>query len=111
MPDVETEHSAGYLIGLLHEAGLMSSTGMGPVPLSWLDIDAWLRCTELRLSVWEKMTIKHMSEVYVSERMYNTDPNGLPPWVKPVSEEELEREKISNQLLSFLRNFKKKPKG
>lgn len=111
MPDVETEHSAGYLIGLLHEAGLMSSTGMGPVPLSWIDIDAWLRTMELSLPVWEKMTIKYLSEVYVNERLSATDPQGLPPWTKPVSEEEIEREKISNALLSFLRNFKRKPKN
>jgi len=89
----------------------MSSTGMGPVPLSWVDIDAWLRVTELDLSVWEKLTIKHLSEVYVGERLTATDPQGVPPWTKPVSEEEIEREKISNQLLAFLRNFKKRPAG
>lgn len=111
MPDVETEHSADYLVGLLHEAGLMSSTGMGPVPLSWVEIDAWLNCTQLKLDVWEKLLIKSMSEVYVGERLSATDPNGVPPWTKPVSDEEIEREKISNQLLTFLRNFKRKPKG
>lgn len=89
----------------------MSSTGMGPVPLSWVDIDAWLKVTELELPVWEKLTIRHLSEVYVNERMSNTDPNGLPPWVKPLSEEDVERERISNTLLAFLRSRKKKPAG
>lgn len=111
MPDVETEHSAGYIVGLLHEAGLMSSTGMGPVPLSWGDIEAWLICTGLVLDVWEMLTIKHLSEVYISERL-DTDPNKLPPWTKPLDEdEEIERERISTALLSFLRNFKRKPRS
>lgn len=110
MPDVETEHSAGYIVGLLHEAGLMSSTGMGPVPLSWVDIQAWITCTGLSLDVWEMLVIKHLSELYVSERL-DTDPNKLPPWIKPLDEEEIERERISNALLSFLRNFKRKPRS
>ena len=110
MPDVESEHSAGYIVGLLHEAGLMSSTGMGPVPLSWVDICAWINATGVKLEVWELLTIKLMSEVYVAERL-DTDPNKLPPWIKTISEEELEqqREEVSNALRNFLRNFKRKP--
>ena len=57
---------AEYLITLLFEAGLVQSTGMGVNPLPWSEIESWLRVTQLDLSVWERLTIKTMSEVYAS---------------------------------------------
>jgi hypothetical protein len=58
---------AGYLVNLLQEAGLIMSNGMGVVPLTWQEIESWLRVTELRLSVWEKLIIREMSEAYAAE--------------------------------------------
>jgi len=88
----------------------MSSTGMGPVPLSWVDIEAWLNATGTKLETWEKLMIKTMSEAYVGERL-DTEPNKLAPWIKVMTEEELaeQRAEISNNLLNFLRGFKRKP--
>lgn len=111
MPDIENEHSAGYLIGLLNEAGLMSSSGMGPVPLSWLEIDAWLRCTELDISVWERLTIKRMSEEYVAERC-ETDPNRPAPFIyMTLEEKELVevRTDVNDKIMAMFSFFKKAP--
>jgi hypothetical protein len=112
MPDIETEHAAGFVIGLLQEAGLMSSNGMGPVPLSWGDIESWLTCAEYQLPLWTKLKIKQLSEDYVYELVQaNEDPNRPAPYqkAKEVDEEELvqERVKVQDQILSFVRRFKR----
>lgn len=97
MPDIE-EHSAGYLIGLLQEAGLMSSNGMGPVPISWQEIYAWVNLTGISLSTWELTTIKSLSEEYVSELIQATDKERPPPYSVQV----IERKAVEDKLMSIL---------
>lgn len=113
LPDIESEHGASYLISLLQEAGLMSSNGMGPVPLSWVDIESWTRCTEYDLPLWVKLTIKHLSEEYVHELLEAKDMNRPAPYeAVPVIEDEVDlavqREKVQNKLLDFASRFKRK---
>lgn len=107
MPDVESDHAAGYLIGLLYEAGLMSSSGMGPVPISWSEISAWLSATELSLSIWDKLTIKQLSEEYVASLLSSTEPNKQAPYVsqdeKLARERRLTQSTIMNVLSKFMR--------
>lgn len=94
-----------YLIGMLHEAGLMSSSGMGIVPLSWQEIEAWMRVTESTPELWERMVIRELSEVYVSELNQATEKNRPSPWMPPVEEVETARSDVANRLLSFARQF------
>lgn len=110
LPDIETEHSAGYLVGLLNEAGLMSSSGMGPVPLSWLEIDAWIRCTDLELTTWERLTIKRMSEEYVAERC-ETDPRRDAPFTFMTDEEKgiaEMRNTVQDKIMAMFSFFKRR---
>ena len=114
LPDIESEHGAGYIIGLLQEAGLMSSTGMGPVPLSWGDIESWLRCTERELPIWLKLELKRLSEEYVYELVQAGDEKNRPaPYTRVVvAEDESElveqRAQVQNKLLDFLSRFRRK---
>lgn len=64
LPELE---EASYLIPLWHEAGFVSSTGMGISGLSWTEIHNWLQETGLELTVWEKLMIKHLSDSYAQE--------------------------------------------
>lgn len=101
---------ADYLVALFHEAGLMLSQGMGPVPLTWQEIESWLRTTELTaLSVWEKLVIKEMSEVYVSELAKSSSKTAEAPYVPAVEPEDIDREKVAAKLGDVLRGFKRKP--
>jgi hypothetical protein len=106
MPDIETDYAAGYLVGLLQEAGLMSSNGMGPVPLSWVDIDAWLRVTEADVSLWEKTTIKRLSEEYVGELVQASDKLRPAPYLRV--EEEVDRDAVQQKILNVANLFKKR---
>jgi len=105
-PDID---DAEYMIPLLHEAGLMSSNGMGLVPLSWQEIESWLQTTELELSVWEKLTIKEMSEAYVAEFNKATARDASAPYVPYVEAEDIDRPAVANKLLTVLRGFKRSP--
>lgn len=108
MPDIESEHSAGYLVGLLHEAGLMSTNGMGPVPLSWGDIRDWLEVTGQELTLWETMMIKKMSEEYVEERELGSSIARPAPYTKTLDEDEVDREAVAQKVESFFAQFKRK---
>lgn len=114
-PDGETTlqfpelEEAAYLVALLQEAGLMSSTGMGAVPLSWQEIDAWLRTTELSLTVWEKLMIKEMSEVYVSDLHKSTAKLAVAPYAPEV--EVIDRPAVAAKLLDVFRGFKRRKSG
>jgi hypothetical protein len=100
--------SAGYLTRLLSEAGMYSSNGMGAQPLSWQEIEAWLKCTELNLTVWEKLIIKEMSEAYVGEYSQASAKDRSAPYLHVP--EEIDRTAVANKVLSAFRSFmRKKP--
>jgi hypothetical protein len=104
MPDIETDHAAGYLIGLLQEAGLMSSNGMGPVPISWQEIYTWLSVTQLKLSNWEVLTLKSLSEEYVSELIQATAKDRPAPYsIEVVEKRKIVNDKIFSVLGRFMR--------
>lgn len=105
MPDVDTEYSASYLIGLLQEAGLMSSNGMGPVPISWQEINSWLAATNLELSTWEIITVKELSEAYVAERVMSDEPNRAAPYLSVLTDDQIDRPVVANKIYSFLSKY------
>lgn len=106
LPDLNYEHAASYVIGLLHEAGLMSSNGMGPVPLSWVEIESWVRCTDRELPLWEKLAVKTLSEEYVSELVQAKDKTRPAPYTK--AQERVDREVVSAKIFSILSKRVKK---
>lgn len=104
MPDVETQFAANYIIGLLYECGLMSPSGMGPLPIGWCEIDAWLRLTERELTLWERLLIKQLSEEYVSELSQASDKNRPAPYDSSVVDG-IDRNVVENKLRGFLKGF------
>lgn len=107
-PDLD---GAEYMIALLQEAGLVLGGGMSIVPLTWHEIESWLTATELELSVWEKLTIKQMSEAYVAESTKATAKHAVAPYVPPPDPNEIDRAAVASKLLSVLRGFKRKPQS
>jgi hypothetical protein len=97
---------AEYIVFMLQEAGTMSTTGMGVVPLSWQEIDAWLRVTDFRPALWERLMVRELSEVYVNEFMQASDRNRPQPYVHQEEPEEINRDAVENKLINALRGFK-----
>jgi hypothetical protein len=80
---------------------------MGAASLSWSEIESWLRVTHLSLTVWEKLTIKKMSEVYAGELGVATKRDAQAPYTH-VDEALIEdRTVIAIKLKSVFANFKK----
>jgi len=105
LPEID---EAGYLISLLQEAGLMSSAGMGALPLSWQEIEAWLRTTERDISIWERLMIRELSEVYVGELNQASAKDRAAPYTHVEEDEvKIDREAVASKLLSALRSMKR----
>lgn len=101
---------ADYLVNLLFEAGLLESTGMGAAALSWSEIESWLRVTQLDLSVWERLTIKSMSEVYVAELSTATKKDSPAPYIHADEIHAADRAQVADKLknaFAFLRGNNK----
>jgi hypothetical protein len=98
---------ADYLVTLLFEAGLVQSTGMGAVSLSWSEIDSWLRVTQLELTVWEKLTIKSMSEVYAGELSVATKRDAQAPYTHVDEALTADRTAIASKLKGAFASFRK----
>lgn len=102
----EVDHGR-HLLDYFTEAGVAMSTGMGLMPLSWQEIESWLSVTELPISTWEKLTLREMSDAYVSEYSQASAKDRPAPYVHRV--EEIDREAVSDKLKSVFRSLKKKP--
>lgn len=81
-----------HLTAQLIEIGITQAGGMGPVPLSWQEIEAWRRCTGARLSRWELRLIRSLSVAYIAESRRAESDTCPPPWRGEVTEREREVE-------------------
>ena len=108
LPNIE---GAEYLVALLSEVGFVQHTGMGATSIPWTEIDSWLRCTQLNLSVWEKLVLKEMSEVYASQLITSTDKNHPAPYIPEVDDTEERRTHVANKLRSVFNSLKRKRTG
>jgi len=103
LPKCEAE----YLVPFFIEAGKFSATGNGIVALSWVDINAWLEVTERNLSLWEKQTIKLMSEHFVNEYYAGREKDRQAPYISLKTEELLKakRKAVASAWKSFKANY------
>ena len=68
---------AGYewVAVLFRDAGRYGAGGMGPVALSWADLDAWARCAGVDVSVAELRLLRAMSLAFVAGLDRETAPH------------------------------------
>lgn len=83
---------APHITDRLIEIGLTQAAGMGAVPLSWLEINAWCERTAVDLDPWEARLIRRLSAAYLAESHVADDENCPPPWKAPVTAREIEIE-------------------
>jgi len=83
---------APHITDRLIEIGLTQAAGMGAVPLSWLEINAWCHRTAVDLEPWEARLIRELSKVYLAEGRAAESETCPPPWRAPVTRRELEIE-------------------
>jgi hypothetical protein len=101
IPMPEVSEAAGYLVALLHSAGVASATGMGLSGLSWQEIESWARCNDFVgiLSPKEYRAIYTLSRAYVSEHAVASKKGAKPPYMPPVEkEDEVVRELVAEKV-------------
>lgn len=75
-----------YLIGYLWEAGPVTSAGMGPAPLSALEIQAWQRGAGIDLMPWEFLALRKLSRAYCGQLHDAETPDCPPPYGQPATD-------------------------
>nr|WP_277923477.1 hypothetical protein [Sphingomonas sp. TREG-RG-20F-R18-01] len=95
MPPAPAYHLVEYLI----EMGMSEAAGMGMVPLSWREINAWCDRTRVDLAPWEARLIRRLSTEYLAESRRAESENAPPPWRAEVTQRELDIEMARLEML------------
>lgn len=90
------------LVDLLFEAGPYTVTGMGSAPLSWQEIDAWLKCTGRQLPYGVVKLVHSLSGTYLAEYRRAEKPDHPRPYIDRVTIEE-SRDRVSSQIQAALK--------
>ena len=101
IPMPEISEAAGYLVALLHSAGVAETSGMGLTGLTWQEIEAWARCQDMVgiLSPREYKAIYTLSRAYVGAHAEASKKGAKPPYVKPVEKDE-EKDEVVRELVT-----------
>lgn len=97
-----------YLVGHFFSSGQCLQTGQGLVPLTWQEIDAYVKLNELDMCVWELKLIKKMSEAYCAEYSRASDPNRVAPYRVQVLDEEVDQVAKAMKIKLGMSGFRKR---
>ena len=103
-------------IGFLHSAGTATATGMGLVGLSWCEIEAWTRCTDMvGIATPKDLKMIHtLSRVYANECAAASQKGARAPYDEVITSDNREERKaavsntIDNMVASLLAQSTKK---
>jgi len=99
MPEI---YRGAYLIGYLQELGFSTNTGYGPTPLNFTEINAWQEATCLKLSPWEVLAIRKLSQDYIRQLGQAENPHEPAPYMS----EDIEQKRASTD--AFFRSLTKR---
>lgn len=99
LPDID--HALSHFVEWLMEAGPVSAAGMGPVPLTWRDLEAWQRCIGVTLRPWESRLLRRLSMDYLTELQKAEAHDAPRPWIPETTDER--RTKVAKHIRSILR--------
>lgn len=94
---------APHVIRYLFDVGPITFSGMGAVPLSHTEIDAWQRNTGIELSAWEAGMLRDLSKVYIGMSEDAKHPSCPPPWTPVPVEERVRQVDVAKRVKDALR--------
>ena len=95
---------------LFFESGQCLATGQGLIPLTWQEIDAWIRVNKLDLTLWEIETIKKMSESYCAEYSRASDPQRPAPYSPEKDADEIDPEEELRKARAYMKLIRSRGK-
>lgn len=72
-----------WLLGWLFQAGPLASDGMGARGLSWPELAAWRKCTQVLITPWEMQALHRMSASYAGAYHAAEKPDCPAYWLSP----------------------------
>lgn len=90
-----------YLVHYLFEAGPTMPGGMGPAPLTFVELESWQRQAAIDLDPWEVRLVRRLSVEYCAESQAASKPDAPPPF-KSSDVRRLQQAKIDRALNEFL---------
>jgi len=104
LPVIETDK---HILEWLLELGVFESSGYGPTPLPYTEIEAWSRLTGTVLTWEESRFLKMLSKEYCAQYHKSSDRDCPPPYTT----EKVNQETVSERVLQAFRmhsNYKGK---
>lgn len=78
--EIGLPYQIAHIWSYLLDVGPVMSTGMGPVVLSYTEIQAWMSARSIEISSWEVALLRHCSQVWMSAQYEAKKPESIPPW-------------------------------
>ncbi|MDM0011988.1 hypothetical protein QTH87_05985 [Variovorax sp. J22P168] len=100
--DMPPLDAAAHLVDVLWQIGPSMPTGMGAVPISFGEMQAWQQQTGYALGSWEVRTLRRMSAAYVAQAEEARQRDCPPPWL--AKEAPREGAKTARRIRAFLRD-------
>lgn len=85
----------GVYLTAFFEVGPAMSTATGPAPLSYAELDAWMRLSGRDFAPWEVELFRDLSRAYCAAKSDGEDPAALPPWTAPT---DVDRAEVAKRL-------------
>lgn len=96
------DHDVRFIVEMLFEAGPVSTSGEGTVPITWIDLSAWQQSLGVSLPLWQLRLLRKLSTDYLIQNRAAVDPDTPQPWKKDA--ETLDRAKIAKTVRGILRS-------
>lgn len=106
--DIEPEwpeiDAGAHLIRYLLEVGPTMPAGMGAAPVSWAEIDAWMRRTGIRLVAWEARLLRDLSSAYLGQHAKSDSFDAEPPYGSDVANRVMKAAAVRESMRSLAAN-------
>jgi len=64
---------------------------VGPIDLTWKDLESWNRITQMNINGWEFRTLKRLANIYTANSRSYSGLDSISPFVQESGGEKLER--------------------
>jgi hypothetical protein len=102
-PEVDAAH---HLIDVLFSAGPVEAGGMGEIPLSSQEIQAWLDGAGIALNAWEFRSVRRLSLEYLKQSRASEEADCPAPYAG--TSQEQQRDAVSKQIQEVFRRRMKR---